>query len=396
MWNTTQRWKDTLAHSHEQLSYVEILQNGDVVATITGHDIVDPSTGALVQSIGGSVDVARQEVRRSGTIQFLDISGALAANEVRDLFQPLITEVRPWVGLRYWDAVDSDLIPKLQPDGTYSVPGPITEFVPIATLVVTSIEGTYPRLDVAGFDRAWMIGPFTATFHITKGTLNTDAIQRILASQLPAARIDTSGIIETEHVTGELLYIEQDDANTALHDITNATGQILYCDPMGVFTTRDESTTDDTPVMTYSPGALSMMMKPSRKIDASSAYNAVVFTGEATDGPPLRGYAQDDNPNSLTYVGKVGVRPYFASSPLMKTNAQCEKAAQTRLNNILGIPDTITVPIMPNHALESGDVIQVQDLSQDIDFPLIVDAFPVPMRVVDGEQVLSCRSQVIR
>jgi len=130
-------------------------------------------------------------------------------------------------------------------------------------------------------------------------------------------------------------------------------------------------------------------------IDASQAYNAVVFTGEGSAVPPVRGYAQDDNPDSSTYVGKVGLRPYFASSPLITTQHQAVLAAKTRLLNILGIPDTISVPVPPNPALESGDVIMVTDLSQGINFPVIIDSFPAALRASDGEQVLTCRPRVI-
>jgi hypothetical protein len=34
----------------------------------------------------------------------------------------------------------------------------------------------------------------------------------------------------------------------------------------------------------------------------------------------------------------------------------------------------------PNPALESGDVIMVTDLSQGIDFPVIIDSFPAALR----------------
>jgi hypothetical protein len=110
----------------------------------------------------------------------------------------------------------------------------------------------------------------------------------------------------------------------------------------------------------------------------------------------VRGYAQDDNPNSATYVGKVGRRPYFASSPLITTDHQAALAAKTRLLNILGIPNTISVPIIPNPALEAGDVITVTDTSQGINEPMIVDSFSISLRVSDGETTLTCRPQVIR
>jgi hypothetical protein len=110
----------------------------------------------------------------------------------------------------------------------------------------------------------------------------------------------------------------------------------------------------------------------------------------------VRGYAQDDNPNSLTYVGRIGVRVYFDSSPLVTTQDGANLAARTTLQRILGISDTIVAPIIPNHALESGDVAHVIDPDQNIDRTVIVDSFPIPLRASDGTQELTCRSQVIR
>jgi hypothetical protein len=387
MWPVSSRFIDTLSRSHERRAYVEILHDGVVTATLNSTLLPDPVTGALVQSIGGSIQVDRTAVRRSGTVNFLDISANADANDVLDLFPTLVTEIRPWVGLHYWDA------PAVDPPGVTS-----WEYVPLGTLVVSGVDtSNYPQVTVQGYDRMWLVGPFANALSIPSGTVIADAMNLILGQQIPTARLDTSGIIATEHTTSALLYAEQDDAVQKLADMAATTGQVLYVDQMGVFTTDTEPSTDDEPVMTYASGyGGSAMMRPKQVIDASQAYNAVVFTGEGAATVPVRGYAQDDNPNSSTYVGKVGRRPYFASSPLITTQHQAVLAAKTRLLNILGIPDTISVPVPPNPALESGDVIMATDTSQGIDFPVIIDAFPAALRASDGEQVLTCRPRVIR
>jgi len=382
MWPVSQRFIDTLSRSHERRAYVEILHDGVVTATLNSTLLPDPVTGSVVQSIGGSIQVDRTAVRRSGTVNFLDISANADANDVLDLFPTLVTEIRPWVGVKYWDSTPASTL---------------YEYVPLGTLVVSGVDtSNYPQVTVQGYDRMWLVGPFTNALSIVSGTVVADAMNLILGQQIPTARLDTSNVVATEHVTGNLLHAEQDDAVQVLADMAAATGQVLFVDPMGVFTTTTEPSTDDQPVMTYAPGPQSMMMRPHQAIDASQAYNAVVFTGESAAQVPVRGYAQDDNPDSSTYVGKVGLRPYFASSPLITTNGQAQLAAKTRLLNILGIPDTITVPVIPNPALESGDVIMVTDTSQGINYPVIIDSFPAALRASDGEQVLTCRPRVIR
>ena len=384
MWPVSQRFIDTLSHSHERRAYVEVLQDGAVITTLNAFTMPDPATGSLVQSIGGSVSVDRRAVRRSGTINFLDISPDANPSDVLDLLQTLVTEIRPWVGVKYWNATQAETNP--------------WEYVPLGTLVVAAVDtSSYPQVTVQGYDRMWMVGPFANALSIPTGTIISDAMSLILGQQIPPARLDTSGIVATEHTTAALLYAEQDDATQKLADMAATTGQVLFTDQMGVFTTVTEPTTDDDPVMRYASGfAGSAMMRPKRAIDASQAYNAVVFTGEGAAQVPVRGYAQDDNPDSATYVGRVGLRPLFASSPLITTNAQAALAAKTRLRNVLGIPDTVSVPVPPNPALESGDVVVVTDTSQDLDIPVIVDSFPAAMRASDGEQVLTCRARVIR
>ena len=384
MWPVSQKFIDTLSRSHERRVYVEILHDGIVTATLNSTLLPDPVTGSLVQSIGGSISVDRTAVRRSGTVNFLDISADADATEVLDLFPTLVTEIRPWVGVKYWDATPAEASPY--------------EYAPLGTLVVSGVDtSSYPQVAVQGYDRMWLVGPFTNALSIASGTVVADAMNLILGQQIPTARLDTTGIKITEHTTSALLYAEQDDAAQKLADMAATTGQVLYVDQMGVFTTDTEPSTDDEPVMTYTSGyGGSAMMRPKQVIDASQAYNAVVFTGEGSATPPVRGYAQDDNPDSSTYVGKVGLRPYFASSPLITTQHQAVLAAKTRLLNILGIPDTISVPVIPNPALESGDVIMVTDTSQGINFPVIIDSFSAALRASDGEQVLTCRPRVIR
>lgn len=537
MYPVTQRFLDTLARSHTRKSFVEVLHSGIVVARISGDEVIDPDTGTQIMSIGGSVAVDKTAVRRSGVINFLDISGQLLPDEVSDLFAYVNTEIRPWVGVEYWDAKASDVttVKELVPNGDFEtnvngwvglnatptrdtgqffdgvasmkvtwttggalteaalitpkidnlIPGsrwiasamircptggpravlqvgdestftiasntpvadstwqqlklPFTvgdnghisfgvynldaatagqlcnldlvtitnvdefistteEYVPLATLVVTDVEGSYPQLSVTGYDRMWFLDRFSAAYAIVKGTDYDVAMRDLLASQVPASQLAINIPNTDLNVSAaNLLFNEQDSAQDALHSLGTGAGWSVFVDPMGVFTAIDEPSTDDDPVMSYAPGQFSMMMRPRRSIAASQFYNAVVFTGEspANGAAPFRGYAQDDDPNSLTYVGNVGVHVYFESSPLMTSNAQCTLAAKTALLRVLGIPDVITVPIIPNPALDSGDVIQVTDLDQAIDFSLIIDSFPFNMRASDGEQVLTCRAHVI-
>lgn len=385
MWPVSQRYLQTIARSHDQLVKIEVLKDGAVLTTLEAGVLIDPITGQITQNIGGSIAVDKTTIRRSGTINFLDLSGLLLPDDAADLFAPYVTEVRAYVGVKYWDAF---------------LPTEVPEYVPVGTLVITDIEGDYPQLSVSGFDRMWLLSRFTAPYAIAKGTGITDGLDALLSDHVPANRYQSNFPGNTEDVTTAQLYDTDSDVADAAFALADAGGWELYVDPMGVFTMRGLPSTDDQPAMTYQPGNSSIMVgRPKHSVTSNGeVYNAVVFTGESAqvNGAVPRGYAQDDDPTSLTYVGSIGVRPYFDSSPIMTTQTMVDKAAKTRLSNILGTSDTLVVPAIVNHALESSDVIRAIDPTQHIDRNVIIDSFQVPLRAVDGTQELTCRSKVIR
>lgn len=379
MWPVSQLYLDTLSKPHDQFVFVEVLKDGRVITSLDSSKLVDPITGISTQAIGGSIQVDKTTIRRSGTISFLDPSGTLIPDDSADLFAPFVTEIRVWVGVKYWDDSGS-------------------EKVPVATLVITDVSGEYPLITINGYDRMWLLSKFAAPYTVAKNINYTTALATLLQANVPSSRLSLNLPIVSEDSTSLLSFDVDSEVSDAAFQLATAANLELYVDPMGTFVTHDQPTTEDPPVMSYTPGAGSVMMRPKRAISsAGEIYNAVVFTGEGGSANAVyRGYAQDNDPTSLTYVGRMGVRPYFESSPLMSSNAQCDKAALTTLHRILGIADTIIVPAIPNHALEGGDVLHIVDPVQGIDRNVILDSFSVPLRASDGVQELSCRSKVIR
>lgn len=385
MWPVTERYLQTRARSHTQLSRVEVLHDGVVVATLDGTQTVDPATGTLVQSVGGRVDVGRQRIRRSGTVDLLDISGTAVPNDVKDLFVPMITEVRPWHGVIYWDATAAETTARID-----------REWVPLATLVVVDVVGAYPRVTISGYDRMWYLSRFTAPHTVASGTNVATALTALLYKQIPSGHLALD-IPSTDHTTGLVVFDEQADSADAAATIAATAGWALYPDPTGVIVARAEPSVEDTPVATYESGPDSITMRPAHTVSAADAVNVWVTSGDGADlTAPVRGYWEDTNPGSLTYVGRVGRRPNFHSSSLYRTTAQANLGARTLGTRNTGLADILTVPAIPNHALESGDVIQVRDPDQGIDQAVLADAFNLPMRARDGLQRITCRPGVLR
>lgn len=379
----------SLPRSRTQSARVDALHDGVIVKRMGGQDgselppTFDPLLAGFVPSLSGTVNVSRQQIGRDGTAAFLDLAGVLTPDDVNDLFAPLIAEIRPWIGIHYWDATQAE-----------KDAGDDVEWVPLGTLPVLSVEGTWPQKQVGGQDRLSFMQPFVGNYSITAGTPTDTAIRNLLATFIPAAHLQTN-IPDTEFTVPATLYTEQDSSLDAVHALAKSMGMRLFADPMGVITVAPEASTDDPPAISYAPGPDSMMLRPQRNVDASGSHNIFVVTGESASGV-LRGVVQDLDPNSLTYIGRVGPRPMFEANPLMQSPAQCVLAAKTIMARELGIADTIAVPVVPNPALDAGDVIQVSDPDQSINFPLVVDSFSVPLRASDGAMTISCRSRVIR
>ena len=66
--------------------------------------MIDPNTLLPLRITGGSVQVSRTTIRRTCTVTTVDPSGILPPETVYDLLAPYSTEIRLYVGVRYWDA----------------------------------------------------------------------------------------------------------------------------------------------------------------------------------------------------------------------------------------------------------------------------------------------------
>lgn len=383
MWGMTERAKASLARSGDQSARIEVLHDGEVSARLGSVPVKDRLSGEFIPSIGGNVSCSRQAIRRDGVVSFLDLSGDLAPTEIGDLFQPLVSEIRPYIGIHYWDATALEIRNEQH-----------IEWIPLATLVVQEYDSaSWPEVTVSGQDRLSFLTPFVRGYSIFDATPNDTAIHEIFELKVPASHLRIN-LPQTEFTTGALLYEENTASLDRVHELALAAGWALSANPLGEIRAITEPTTEDEPLIIYEPGPKSMLLRPQRNISARDIVNVVVFTSEDLVSTAIRGEARDDDPTSLTYWQRVGEYPKFESSPLMRSTAQCELAARTMLNRLLGLADNIAVPVVPNPALDAGDVIWVSD-GEAINFPLIVDSFTTYLRASDGDQVIKTRSRVI-
>lgn len=96
-----------------------------------------------------------------------------------------------------------------------------------------------------------------------------------------------------------------------------------------------------------------------RKLARQDIHNAVVARGSGKDDRPLQAVAYDRSA-FLAYGGPFGRVPSFYESPLLKTQEQVQKAADTRLaRERANRLQTISVTCVANHALDLYDTVSL-------------------------------------
>jgi hypothetical protein len=381
MWPHSPRLDATLAAGGTVVTRLDILVDGDVALSL------DTSTTDLAGIVDGRVDVGPGVVRRTADLTLIDVDRLLTQGQAMDLLVPLVAEVRPWRGAIYSDATPAELPPANR------------ELVPLGTLVVVEADFEHwPAIGLTCRDRAWLLSQYrnVRAFSTATGTASMTALTDLIGfTQFPGSRL-AMNFPATSFTVGAQVWDKQADPTEAAGQIAAAAGLQFYADPMGVFTCAPQPDIDtDEVAASYVEGPGSMLLMPARKLSGEATRNAVVAESSAPDlTTPVAGYAQDDDPNSLTYVGRIGIIPDFYDSPLLRTAAQCDLAARTRLRNIAGLSDTTAIAALVNPALDSGDILYLSSPSRSLDTKLIADGFSVPLRA--GEpQTITCRARTV-
>jgi hypothetical protein len=382
MWPQSTRLATSLTAGGTVAERLDILVDGAVALSL---DSTDPDFVDLGGPVTGRVEVQRGTVRRSCDVSLLDLDRTtLTQADALDLLVPLRAEIRPWRGMVFSDVTD-----EVAPNDR--------ELVPLGTLVVADVDlSRWPLVQISGYDRTWLLALHRniTAFQPTANSPSMTALQDLLEfSTFPRSRLDTR-FPTTNTAVGSNVWDAQSDLAEAAADIASAAGMVFYADPLGTFTCTPEADIDNDPlVLSYVEGT-GLLVDVARKRSGSDVHNAVSVTSSAPDlATVVSGYAQDDDPTSATYVGALGVIPLFFDTPLVRTAAQADLAARTRLRNEVGIVDAITIrgPIQPG--LELGDVLYVRSTSRGVDTRVIVDSFDISI-AGDQTQTIVCRAQV--
>ncbi|WGW12759.1 DUF5047 domain-containing protein [Saxibacter everestensis] len=230
-------------------------------------------------------------------------------------------------------------------------------------------------------------------------------LEQLIREVLPEASIQWQvGDLDIPQLTEERDRWGLIDGRSDAASIAKSLGARVFADARGVFTVAPVPSLEDKPAWTVDVGPGGMLVEPSSSLSRKGVYNQVVARGSRDDGTPPVGpvTVSDTDPTSPTYVntdatsddkGPFGEVPMFYTSQLLKTIAQCEKAAKGLLAPRLGLKQTASIKTLTNFALEPDDVIDARQPDGSM-APTIVDSISYPL--TGGAMDLSTRATTTR
>lgn len=362
-------FKREVKRSHEMILDFQVYTFG--TATSLGFDL---------HLIDGQVNEDKaNSIRRRASLTFLDPTGELAPETLESIFAPNTNEIKPMRGIRLSDGTEEYVSM-----GVYGF-----------TDVVVNDDGQKITVQIEGFDRSSQVARqrFTDVYSVASGTDVSDAIIDIVTLRIPNLVTRSEGSV---YVTPALTFDRGSDPWEAVTKIAESAGKEVFFDEDGALVIQDTPVPSIENVKwtfdTESNEAVFLTVE--RKLSFPE-YNHVIEIGE---GPgilaPFRAEAQDDNPQSPTWVG-YGDYPFFHVSEFYTDVAQCEAAAIAKLRNILGATESVRFDCVPNPALAVGDIISINHPRTKIESTVyIVDSVSTPLIATRG-QSCSVRERVI-
>lgn len=369
MWPTSSAFSEALLHDRRLANRVEVLYGGQVQLVL---DVV----------IDGTVTTEDETVRRSSSVRLVDPEGTLTPVTARDLLAPRGTELRIFKGL-YLPGLRS---PELVPLGTLRIASP----------AIRRDEGGVV-IDLKGYDRARAIQRtrFTAPYSIAAGTPTTTAIAGIITSRsgFPV------NVTPSASTTPALVFEQLGDPWDAVQSLARSDALEAFFDVMGTFVCRPvPDYAAQTPVWSYAPGELSLLLHDEREMSDENTYSGVIVTAERPGAAPIRVEVWDTDPASPTYydpanpaASTFGPVPYGYFSPSISTAAQATAAGQAIRSRVSGLIEQVEIGTAGHFGHDVGDVLAVTDPETRLHGTHIVSRVTQPIR--GGPMSLRMRSR---
>lgn len=330
MWQVSQRFTEAARISQNSDAYVELFVDGVKQTMADGSTKIYPQDGSTTLDEGSNV-------RAQTTFSFAD--KYLVPMQASELLDPVVTDIKPWLGLAFTEG--------------------FTEWVPMGVFRVNK-AGVSKVDDVISvtaddYSRVLTDDRFLTPWATPAGTLVTDEIKRIALDSLPTLTVfNLSG--STRRTTAASW---EKDRWEAIENLAASISAEVFFDRLGQLIIRPvpQITSSSTAVWeanTDSDDAV--IVDYEAAFSSEGIYNAVYVSSSAPD----------TNISAVVYqtTGKYRwrqgfKRPRFYSSPMLTTYDQCVNAGTAILARSLTAARTLNPTVIPNWALDVGDIINV-------------------------------------
>jgi hypothetical protein len=243
-------------------------------------------------------------------------------------------------------------------------PGSPPETVPLVTGWLTSVsaQSESGEVRVTGMDRmARLQSPSPRPVDIAPGRRADLAIRDLFWTIDPTVEFD---LPESPWVLPRLSYeIETDIATQAAgpDGLAEAIGCELFVNRDDVMEMRPVPTATGLPVLSFVEGPTCTVVSAGWTWDSDDVRNGVIVTAHHSSmSGSVRGEAWDTDPDSeYFWQGIYGMRARFVNTEKATTVGQATAMARGILERELGGAFEIDMAVVPNPALEVGDVVYV-------------------------------------
>jgi hypothetical protein len=171
-----------------------------------------------------------------------------------------------------------------------------------------------------------------------------------------------------------------------------------YFEPDGSFTIRSLPLMDAaSSVYVLRTGEYGTIINADRERPLDRLYNTVIVLPSDESQTWARQTATVTDPDHPRHPDKIGVVPFFYSSPTITTAGRAATAGRSILQRVLGTTETLKLGALSNPALEGGDIVTVVHESTETD-PGFGAAHFVDSGTLDcatGEMTLQTRSAAL-
>jgi hypothetical protein len=151
-------------------------------------------------------------------------------------------------------------------------------------------------------------------------------------------------------------------ASTHVAALASAVGGEFRFDADGVpEVVRSSLIEDDAPAITWTTGTAGTIINRTDTATRTDIWNAVSVVGEAEGSATTPSGFASIASGPMRYGGPFGRRVRAVDAPNLKTNAECQALANDLVGDGNGLPHAITLTVVPNPAVQAGDVAIVAD-----------------------------------